>query len=155
MVFSPEQRIEFQPGYNRKEEGYGVHGMAIRFLLVCELGTVQFVMNTGWVPGITGRRFENPSYSATKEHARRIAELSPLAVDLGYHWRTNPHPDSDYTYKTEKCAALDGADCWYDGSGLNAERVMERFIDEGEPAVWEELIEYYRLLAEDYGPPVE
>ena len=32
---------------------------------------------------------------------------------------------------------------------------MEKFIDEGEPAVWKELIDYYRLLAAEHAPPVE
>ena len=68
MARSPEQRIQFAPGYNKRGTNYGVHGMSIRFLLVEELGTVQFVLNTGWIPG---------------ETARQTAGLFPMAVDLG------------------------------------------------------------------------
>jgi len=155
MARSPERRIQFVPGYNKRSTQYGVHGMGIRFLLVEELGTVQFVLNTGWIPGETARQRYPAVSRANSSSPRETAGLFPMAVDLGYHWRTNPHPDSEYAYKTEKCEALDGADCWYDGSGLSAERVMEKFIDEGEPAVWKELVEYYRYLAETYPPPVE
>lgn len=43
--------------------------------------------------------------------------------------------------------------CFYDGSGLNGEPVMQRFIREGMDAVWDELETYYRQLAHD--APVE
>jgi len=136
---SMRREVQFEPGYNHVAEGRGRHGMSIRFLLHGELGTTQFVMNTGWVPG---------EYSISPQ----IADLTPMAVDLGFHWRTKPDAN-DYWFASSHCQALGDADCWYDGSGLNAEPVTKAFIDEGEETVWKRLEEYYDSLVVKY-PPV-
>lgn len=114
---------------------YGQRGMDLRFVLIGELGATQFLMFTDWVPREPkGRR---GSWSAS----------FPMAADLGFHWKTNPWGDADFGGKMPDCDWLGGAGCYYDGSGLNAEPVMARFIAEGFDAVWEELERYYRDVA--------
>lgn len=117
---------------------YGQHGMDLRFVLVGELGATQFLMMTDWVPGSTGERGR---YTGG-------APSFPMAADLGYHWKTYPHGDGgDESWgRMDECEWLPGG-CWYDGSGLNAEPVMRRFIAEGMDAVWAELESYYRDVA--------
>jgi len=119
--------VEFTPGYDKRTEGYGVHGMSIRFLAVGDAGAVQFVMNTGWAPGLPVRS----------------AGTFPYAVDLGYHWSTQRYEGMS---QFSECDALGEGGCYYDGSGLNAEPVMEAFIRDGEPAVWAALEDYYAHL---------
>src|ERR1700678_385514 len=36
-----ERVVEWSPAYNRKAEGYGIHGMEVRFVLKGEKGAVQ------------------------------------------------------------------------------------------------------------------
>lgn len=119
-----EQAVIFEPGYSNVAEGYGKHGMGIRFLLRGPKGVAQFLMNTGWVPGEKGV-------------PARLAEYYPSAWDLGYHARV-PQYEGAEQYGTQPCDYL-GAECWYDGSGLNADPVLAAFIAEGEPAVWRAL----------------
>lgn len=127
MTAPVRRPVEFTPGYDKRTEGYGVHGMSIRFLAVGEAGAVQFVMNTGWVPGLPARP----------------AGLYPYAVDLGYHWPTSRYEGMS---RFEDCDVLGDGGCFYDGSGLNAEPVMQAFIRDGEPAVWAALENYYADL---------
>lgn len=85
--------------------------------------------------------------------------FQPLPADLGYH---SPVPqyegqlpigirikyNDDYSEElgTEGeariCEYL-GKPCYYDGSGLNAERIYHIMLQEGEKGVWRELEEYY------------
>lgn len=123
-----ERAIEFEPGYKdptRGPKSYGQHGMGIRFLLRGPNGVAQFLMNTGWVPGVKGI-------------PASLADYYPSGMDLGYHARGPQHEDSEGWALNGACEYL-GAECWYDGSGLNAELVMAAFIREGEPAVWRAL----------------
>ena len=52
-------------------------------------------------------------------------------------------PTSRETGTFDPCQYLDGAPCYYDGSGLNAKPVMELLLREGSDAVWARLEEYY------------
>lgn len=122
------RQVLFEPGYSRRQEGYGVHGMHIRFVMVAPAGAVQFTLNTGWVPG--------------EKMSPRTADYYPSAWDLGYHW---PQPQYAGQTQMEECDLL-GGPCYYDGSGLNAEPVMEAFIRAGADAVWDALDDYYRHL---------
>jgi len=42
------------------------------------------------------------------------------------------------------CPYLDGKPCYYDGSGLNAERIYQVLLERGSQGVWEELEQYYQ-----------
>lgn len=42
-----------------------------------------------------------------------------------------------------ECKHVKGGKCYYDGSGLNADRVFEILRREGSDGVWRELEEYY------------
>jgi len=49
------------------------------------------------------------------------------------------------------CPYLDGKPCYYDGSGLNAERIFDILVKEGSAGVWRELEVYYRETFERSG----
>ena len=110
--------VEFEP--------CGNDAMRIRFVLKGGKGAVQFLMCSGWYPQVFNI------------HAR------PYALDLGYH---SPRPR--YIGQkpiAESCEYLDGKRCYYDGSSLAADRILERLLKEGSDAVWEELEEYYKEI---------
>lgn len=96
----------------------------------------------------------------------------PMPADLGYHSRVPMYegqtpmgsqkkipgaiernlkikdaskwePVYEQTDDFHPCKWLDGAPCYYDGSGLNAEPVFELLIEKGSDAVWEYLENYY------------
>ena len=138
------REVEFRPGYNKRRTGYGVHGMDIHFRFYGPLGTVQFTMSTGWVPGEAVLPFgQDPD-----PHWSRIANRYPVATDLGYHWLV-PQYDEQEMYRRDDCPFVEGGVCYYDGSGLNAEPVLAAFIERGEPAVWRRLVRYYRQLRDE------
>lgn len=126
------RRIDFEPGYdcwtNGCSQRHGRHGMNMRFLLIGEAGATQFLLYTGWEPGKV-------------HHGTLRSDSGAMAADLGYHW-TRPLYDDHFT-DGKPCEYLCGAQCFYDGSGLNAEPVFERFVLDGADAVWEELQAYY------------
>jgi hypothetical protein len=132
-----ERAVVFQPGYNGDpnpdpRKNFGVHGMSIEWLLRGPGGVTVFRLGTGWVPGRKGVE-------------ARISDMFPMGEDLGYHW---PSPHYDGQLHFSDCTHLPGGECYYDGSGLGADRVLARFITEGEPAVWAELEDYYASLLE-------
>jgi hypothetical protein len=128
-----ERAVVFEPGYNAREtakngpaRNYGVHGMSIRFLLRGEKGVIQFLMNTGWVPA--------------EPMSPRVADLYPSGFDLGYHSLVEQYEGMT---SMGPCEYLDGKECYYDGSGLQADPVLAVFIQEGADGVWPLLEERY------------
>jgi hypothetical protein len=137
-----ERAVVFQPGYSGDRtadprHSYGVHGMEITWFLRGPAGAVQFQIFTNWVPGElspghglppAGRRFERLPF-----------EHYPMGTDLGYH---SPVPHYEEQPGRDDCHILAGR-CYYDGSGLAADRLVKEFVVKGEPAVWAELESYY------------
>lgn len=106
---------------------HGIHGVTMRMIYKKNGAATQFVLYTGWyLP-------ETPQ----SPHG------GPMAADLGYH---SPFPQYDsqeeYGGKNDDCEVLGGV-CYYDGSGLNAERPWNVLRREGGEAVW-------KLLAEEW-----
>lgn len=153
------REVRFEPGYDYREEDAklppdqwgkrrGVHGMGIRFLLIGELGAIQFLLNTDWLPTdvkpdpLWGRC---PDYDA-RQHTHAVGHLYPMAADLGYHWRT-PLYEGASSYP---CDVLDGIDaCYYDGSGLRAGNAGAVLIQQGHEALWALMAEEYHSCAEE------
>lgn len=133
-----ERRIEFEPAYDKRPT-YGIHGVTLRFLLIGDAGAVQFVVYTKWqLPHVTEehkRRYYAPSGDDPHWMER------PLPADLGYHARM-PHYEGQSSMGA--CSILGGAECYYDGSRLNAEPVFKRLLAEGDAGVWDALEKYYK-----------
>jgi hypothetical protein len=142
-----QRLVRFEPGHTirrSKDDGsnYGIASMIIRFLLSGEHGTTQFAMFSGWYPEkVPSGRGWNEWHST-----------SPNAMDLGAHWDA---PWSEYMterdggYAHRDCDLRPSGSCWYDGSGLRAERVMEQFFLQGEDAVWALLEQEYQRIDAD------
>ena len=131
-----ERAVIFEPGYDDDVPGrYGRHGMEIRWLLRGPRGAVQFLMNTGWVPGVKGVE-------------PRISDLFPMATDIGYHAKVPQYEGAEEFSLHEKCDYI-GGKCYYDGSGLQAEEIMKHFIVDGEKVIWAALEARYSALEVD------
>jgi hypothetical protein len=143
------RRVEFEPGYDcihdyptcqRTMGGgrHGRHGMQLRFLLGAEEGVVQFLMYASdWLPG---------SVDQMGYVSDALPKVGAMAADLGHHWM---RPVYEGESGGDPCNYLHGAPCFYDGSGLNAGPIMDRFFREGLDAVWQELEEYHRYCSEN------
>lgn len=129
-----ERRVVFQPAFDKRDpnpsKNYGIHGVDMRMYVIGPRGAVQFVLYTDWhLPHVD------------EELRAKGVRIQPMPADLGYH---SPIP----TYKGQEDWGRDDCDligcrCYYDGSGLNAERIYEVLLREGSEGVWRELETYY------------
>ena len=133
-----ERIIEFSPAYDKRDpdptKNYGIHGVSLRMVLKGQRGAVQFLLYTGWqLPHV------RDEFKGTATHV--------LPADVGYH---SPVPLYEGQNKiTESCQYLDGQACYYDGSGLAAERFFDVLTQEGDVGVWRELERYYAETFEE------
>ena len=94
-------------------------------------GVVLFAMLTDWYPPTLAREM--------KSRRARTCDIFPMAAGLGYH---SPAPRCEGQGEM-KCDRLEGDLCYYDGSGLNAQRVMDMLLTEGSEAAWKLIEEYW------------
>ncbi len=135
--------ISFDPAFDKRNSDpnldYGIQGVTIRFVLSGELGAVQFVLDTNWYLPHIQREFIKEAHN--KDEFWLEAFLCPQPVDVGYH---SPVPLYDgQTILSESCPYLDGKPCYYEGSGLQAIKVFDILIKEGNSGVWKYLEKYY------------
>jgi len=137
--------IEFSPAFDKRDpdpaKNYGVHGVDIKFVLKGEKGAVQFLLFTNWqLPHITAK-YKN------KFNSPQDIELwfTPMPADLGYHRKNPEYSGQNPTHN--KCEYTGGI-CYYDGSTLNAKRIYDVLLHEGDEGVWRELELYYKKIFE-------
>lgn len=143
-----EKLIEFYPAFDKRNpdpsKNYGIHGVDLKMVLKGSKGAVQFVLYTNWHLPHVQRELNRKAIKQDEVYIETI--LNPMPADLGYH---SPKPMYEgHSICTESCEYLDGKPCYYDGSGLNAERIYEVLLKEGSDGVWRELEEYYKELFE-------
>jgi hypothetical protein len=134
-----EKSVTWTPSYDKTNpdplKSYGIGSVTMRFLLKGPLGATQFTLLTGWyLKHIRGR------HRCDDHHCGNSA----MASDLGYH---SPKP----TYEGQRsmeCDVIPGGSCYYDGSTLSASELFDEFCERGEDAIWERLMDNYRLLFE-------
>jgi hypothetical protein len=138
--------VTFEPAFDRRHEdpkkNYGIHGVTLRMVVAGEEGATQFVVYTNWMlPHVADEMATKPCRLDYNGKCGCATLSKPMAADLGYHRKTPSYPGQ--TPMGEKCEYT-GADCYYDGSGLNAERVLDILTKEGDEGVWRELESYYQ-----------
>lgn len=134
-----QQGVEFVVGYNCEASGpksHGVHGMEIRWYLRGPKGCSQFAISTYWTPGEL-----RPGHGLSP-NGQGTWRQYPNGIDVGYHAHVPQYPDQ---WGQDECSLL-GGPCFYDGSGLQADDLVKRFVAEGEPAIWSELLEVYNRI---------
>ena len=136
-----ERTVIFSPAFDKRDpdpkKNYGIHGVELRMVLKGELGATQFLLFTNWqLPHVTAEL-------DAKARPDNMFLYHPSPADLGYHSLKPIYEDQ----KTMgPCQFLDGKDCYYDGSGLNAERIYDVLVREGSDGVWRELEDFYNEI---------
>jgi len=173
-----ERIIEFVPAFDRRDpdpkKNYGIHDVELRMVLKGEKGAVQFVLYTNWqLPHVAREERKRTAASGLDEMGIKV-RFEPMPADLGYHspvpmyegqepigatrvhWEDGEFdgkrmklPKFEPTDTFDPCPYLDGKPCYYDGSGLNAERIYNVLLAEGSDGVWRELESYYRETFEN------
>jgi len=130
-----ERLLEFDPAYDKRSSdpkiNYGIHGVEMRWIVKGEEGAIQFVVYTNW----------HLSHVANELKGKSHVFYEPLPVDVGYHSKV-PRYDGQHPVN-EKCKYLNDQPCYYDGSGLHAQKVFNMLVEKGGEAVWEYLENYY------------
>ena len=128
------REVSMTPAFDKRDpnpsKNYGIHGVDLRMYVIGARGAVQFVLYTDWhLPHVD------------EELRAKGSLIGPTPADLGYH---SPIPtyEGQENYAHDDCHLL-GCRCYYDGSGLNAERIFDVLRSEGSDGVWRELEAYY------------
>jgi len=145
-----ERIIKFYPAFDKRDpnlsKNYGIHGVELRMVLKGDKGAVQFVLYTHWMLPHVTQEFDNRILQEAKDGKLNDVSLRcqyrPSPADLGYHSPIPMYEGQDIC--GESCEYLDGKPCYYDGSGLNAERIYQVLLKEGSNGVWRELEGYYK-----------
>lgn len=139
------RKIEFTPAFDKRHsdpsKNYGVHGVNMKFVLVGPEAAVQFLLYTNWHLPHVQEEMDSKHLSNIFPHLL----CHPQPADLGYHCLYPQYEGQNPI--SQNCEYLDGKPCYYDGSTLNAERVYETLVSEGEEPVWEILKERYLGLS--------
>ena len=113
-------------------KNYGIGGAHLGFYYGNKVdGIVQFTMLTDWYP--------KELREEMKDQRHHLCDMFPMAADLGYH---SPVPQYEGQQSME-CDRLEGEICFYDGSGLNAQKVMDKLLEEGSEEAWKLIEEYW------------
>ena len=129
-----QRLVEWTPAYDKRPQ-YGIHGMNLRFVLKGPDAATQFVIYTNW---LLKHNQTDADVRLDSDYPHLVCH--PLPADVGYH---SPRPVyAEQTPISENCEYLGGR-CYYDGSGLHAETLYWKFVEEGDAVVWRELEEIY------------
>lgn len=138
-----KKRLDILPAWDKRDpdpkKNYGIHGVEMRFYIIGDKGAVQFVLFTNWFLPEKADDF----FSYRSPFGEKI--IGPLPADLGYHSKV-PHYEGQESYGY--CDLLK-CDCYYDGSGLQAYRIFDVLVREGDNGVWRELDLYYRNIFDE------
>lgn len=138
------RKVEITEAWDRRHpdpsKNYGVHGCDLRMVLCGPKGAVQFLAFTHWqLPHV---REEWLSGALNADRARAL--FCPSGADVGHH---SPKPLHDGQRPMDgTCEYIGGRPCYYDGSGLAGDAMMDVLIVRGDEAVWASLRERYDEL---------
>lgn len=142
-----DRELVMLPAWDKRstnpKKDYGIHGVEMRWYVKGKKGVVQFVLFTSWyTPAVDEEMYGSildPEPSKYNHHSR--VTCKPIPADLGYHG-VEPRYEGQ---EQGDCTLLPGGKCYYDGSGMNAERMYDILREEGSEAVWKQLESYYEL----------
>lgn len=125
-----EKKIELSPAWDKRDDdpkkNYGIHCVNLGFYLKGKKGVIQFILFTGWF--------------LKQNKNKNMNNLFPMPADLGYHSYVPIYEEQE---STEKCERLEGKKCYYDGSGLMADKVFDILTEKRSDGVFEYLEEEY------------
>lgn len=128
------RHVDIQFPFDKTATGHGVGSLRIWMVLKGPEGAVQFAFSAGsYLPHVL-EKFRHNTMS------RYLGEIE--GVDVGYH---SPRPMHDGQTTMGPCEHLDGKPCYYDGSSLWAQELLEEALRRGNPPeyIWSRLEEIY------------
>lgn len=104
------------------------------------------------IPADLGYHSPKPMYKGQKPMGSTWVDMEAISRNLDTLKTAStlgiePEETEEITYPTgvfDPCPYLDGKPCYYDGSGLAAERIYEIMLKEGSDGVWKALEKYYK-----------
>jgi len=132
--------------HKENSKNYGIGCCRMFFSLKGDKGAVVFQVGTGWFLPKTVTEYKSNHIDLWNDY--------PTQWDLGYH---SYKPMGDYHKEVkdgkvvecpsqDECSFLDGNPCFYDGTALGGDPILQRLLEEGSGAVWEELEKYYKIV---------
>lgn len=135
-----KRQIVFKPGFDwrhaNSSRDYGIGAVRMWFILIGEHGAVQWQIGTDWFT------------ESARNHLSKFSKpnkLQPDGWDLGYHSKTPRYEGHD----NMECDCLPEKRCYYDGSSLLADNLVEGFLNGGDEWVWNRLEAYYAHIFGD------
>ena len=144
------RKILFKPGFcwarDEPARNYGNGSVRMWFVLIGQKGAVQWQIGTDWMP--KAAREDVAMRSAIHRLCLKTPEeyQKPTGWDLGYH---SPAPKYEGQEPMHDNCEFTGGKCYYDGSTMNADLLIEGFLNGGDDWVWNRLEAYYRHTFED------
>jgi hypothetical protein len=134
-----ERYMKIYPAYDKRDpdpmKNHGIHGCTLIVGVRGPKGAVTFTLFTNWhLPNVMAEKM-NRAYSSNE-----LFLLLPMPADIGYHAL-----EPQYKGQTAKknCEHLGGVPCYYDGSGLEAEKYFDILKEKGSDGLYEALEGYY------------
>lgn len=135
-----KKTVTFTPAWDKRnadpKKNYGIAAVRITFVLQGELGATQFQIGTDWY--LPQNQAETKRTSTDFDFGRP----KPMGWDIGYHSYKRMYKSQT---PMESCDIL-GCPCYYDGSSLQADDFIPKFLAGGSDAVWKMLEERYNDL---------
>jgi len=138
------RKVSFSPAFDRRDpnpkKNYGIHGVNINFSVVGPAGGVTYTIYTNWqLPHVQAETDAKELFSGSC----RYMFHKPLSAGLNGHWKV---PRYEGQSSIANCK-ITGGDCYCGGTSLT-EDLFNRFVAEGDSAIWQTLEERY----EDWKP---
>lgn len=130
--------IQIKPPYDKRhkdpKKNYGIGSLSFWMILKGKAGAVQVMFSTALYP-----------IEVMQEKSFKTDFLCKKTIDVwdvGYHART-PQFESQTSMD---CTLLKEKKCYYDGSSIRGNNLGlgELFLEKGEDAIWEFLLEEYK-----------
>lgn len=128
---SLDRAFYIHPAYDKRKEGFGIHGVEMCWYVKGPEGAVQFILYTNWQ-----LKHIQEEFDARIETRHPHLFCHPQPADIGYHSRV-PHYEGHEPMK-EDCEVI-GGKCYYDGSSLQANDFYNILVQEGGEALWKAL----------------
>lgn len=121
--------VDFIPAFDKRNpdpsKNYGIGAVKIRFVLAGKKGATQALFGTEWYTNTV----DTSKFSHSTDKIRNW--------DLGYHAKKRQYKGQE----KRECDIL--GKCYYDGSSLQGEYLVDVLINEGSEGIWRELESEY------------
>lgn len=142
------REVLFTSAFDKRDpspsKNYGIGAVRIIFALKGPAGVVTWTIGTDWYPSALQKSGELEDMRTNLRNIGGSYTVNPQNWDLGYHAPTPLYEDQDICQQS--CDFLDGKPCYYNGSGLNGEYLVEILLTKGSEGIWPELEKEYQEM---------